>query len=122
MTPITDAPEGSPEAKYTEIHGRARVVIENTFGRLKNRWRCVNKHRTLHYKPQKCAKIIMGCSVLHNIAIAFGVPDPDDEEERGNDEEFVRHEIHMEADGTDGLVRGRALRNLLVERINRIHR
>lgn len=121
MTPIQDAPEGSPEAKYTEIHGKARSVIENTFGRLKNRWRCVSKHRTLHYKPKKCAEIIIACSVLHNIATEFGVPDPDDEE-TGDGVEFFRHEIQMEADVTnDELVRGRALRNLIVERINRIH-
>ncbi|CAG9124578.1 unnamed protein product [Plutella xylostella] len=37
MTPITDAAEESPEAKYNRIHGKARVLIENTFGRLKNK-------------------------------------------------------------------------------------
>lgn len=121
MTPIPDAPEGSPEAKYTEIHGKARVVIENTFGRLKNRWRCVSKHRTLHYKPEKCAKIIIACSILHNIALSFGVPDPD-VEELGDGEEFVRREVQIEIDGNrNELMRGRALRNLLIERINRIH-
>lgn len=57
-----------------------RVVIENTFGRLKNRWRCLHRDRTLHYRPEKCARIILACCVLHNIAIKFNVPDPEDDD------------------------------------------
>lgn len=125
MTPIPDAAEGTPEAKYTKVHCKARVAIENTFGRLKNRWRCVNKHRTLHYKPEKCAKIIIACSVLHNLAIKFGVPDPDDDQddqETGDGIEFVRNEVQVQDYGTrDELVRGRAVRSLLVDRINQTH-
>ncbi|CAK1553957.1 unnamed protein product [Leptosia nina] len=42
MTPIpNETIEGSPEALYTSVHEKARVVIENTFGRPKNRWRCL---------------------------------------------------------------------------------
>lgn len=78
MTPILDATTGSPEAKYNEIHMRARVVIENTFSRLKNRWRCLHKDRVLHYKPQKCARIILACSVLHNMFINFGIEEMED--------------------------------------------
>ncbi|KOB66548.1 Uncharacterized protein OBRU01_21073, partial [Operophtera brumata] len=83
MTPIPDAAEGSPEANYTSIHGKARVCIENTFGRLKNRWRCVCKDRTLHYSPTTCAKIITACCVLHNLAIKFSVPEPLDLDDSG---------------------------------------
>lgn len=73
MTPILGATSGTPEAEYNEKHLKARVVIENTFGRLKNRWRCLNKDRVLHYKPLKCARIIQACCVLHNMAIMFGL-------------------------------------------------
>ncbi|XP_045450706.1 putative nuclease HARBI1 [Melitaea cinxia] len=76
MTPYTDAAQDSIEEIYNKKHSCARVVIENTFGRLKNRWRCLNKDRVLHYKPEKCAKIIIACCVLHNIALQYHVPDP----------------------------------------------
>lgn len=77
MTPILEAADGSPEANYNLKHRVARVVIENVFGRLKNRWRCLCKDRVLHYKPLKCAQIIQACCVLHNIALDFSVPDLD---------------------------------------------
>ncbi|CAH2109288.1 unnamed protein product [Euphydryas editha] len=70
MTPILDA---EPNNIYNEKHMRARVVIENTFSRLKNRWRCLHKDRVLHYKPLKYSRIILACSVLHNIVINFGI-------------------------------------------------
>lgn len=121
MTPITAAVEGSPEANYTSLHGKARVVIENTFGRLKNRWRCVNKDRTLHYSPEKCAKIIIACCVLHNIALKFGVPDPEE-----YDPAIEEDHVYQSAESIAGsnisssgdLIRGRALRRLLVDRLN----
>ncbi|KAL0851617.1 hypothetical protein ABMA28_007395 [Loxostege sticticalis] len=103
MTPITDAAEGTNEAKYTTIHGQTRVIIENTFGRLKNRWWCLSKDRTLHYKPEKCAKIIIACSVLHNLAI-----------------DFTDDFRYIEGTGRDdALIRGRTMRTQLVDRINR---
>ena len=80
MTPIPNTTPGSAEANYNEKHMKARVVIENTFGRVKNRWRCVNKDRVLHYKPLKCARIIQACCVLHNIGIAFGNAETDEYE------------------------------------------
>ncbi|XP_026746107.1 putative nuclease HARBI1 [Trichoplusia ni] len=124
MTPIPDAAEGTPEAKYNTIHGKARVVIENTFGRLKNRWRCLCKDRTLHYTPERCATIIMACSVLHNLAIDFMVPDPEedviDSLELGIS--AVSSEEPLRDHGSrDDLIRGRTLRQILVDRINRLH-
>lgn len=79
MTPILDAEPDTPEANYNEKHKRARVVIENTFSRLKNRWRCLHKDRVLHYKPLKCARIILACSVLHNMCIKFGMLDTEED-------------------------------------------
>lgn len=118
MTPIPDAAEGSPEAKYTSLHGRARVVIENTFGILKNRWRCLSKDRTMHYKPEKCAKIIIACCVLHNILIDFGTLEPNNYVMVDGESSSSSLESNVNTHNDD-LVRGRALRNLLIERINR---
>ncbi|XP_063836073.1 putative nuclease HARBI1 [Ostrinia nubilalis] len=119
MTPIPDAVEGSPEAKYTQVHGKARVTIENTFGRLKNRWRCLCKDRTLHYTPKKCAKIIMACSVLHNLAKDFNVPEP--EEHLLTEPNIISGHVFQESEAGDDLGRGRAIRSVLVDRINRLH-
>ncbi|KAL0871680.1 hypothetical protein ABMA27_004198 [Loxostege sticticalis] len=114
MTPYNDAGDDSPEAKYNSVHGKARVLIENTFGRLKNRWRCLNKDRTLHYAPEKCAKLITACAVLHNIAIDF------------LDVQTVPTETlassRLRESTSEDLVRGRATRRALVERLNRLHR
>ncbi|RVE40940.1 hypothetical protein evm_014409 [Chilo suppressalis] len=79
MTPYSNPAAGSAAETYNNVHSIARVVIENTFGRLKNRWRCVCKDRVLHYKPEKCAQIIIACSVLHNLALDFTVPLPSNE-------------------------------------------
>lgn len=121
MTPIPDAVEGSPEAKYTSTHGKARVVIENTFGILKNRWRCLSKDRTLHYKPEKCAKIIIACCVLHNLLINFGTLEPDEYEMVDIQGSSSSSEVTNVTPNNDDLVRGRALRSHLVERINRLN-
>lgn len=119
MTPIPDAVEGNPESNYTLLHGKARAVIENTFGRLKNRWRCVNKDRTLHYTPEKCAQIIIACCVLHNIAVQFSVPDPEEvvnlpEDDVDHPTSFITSDVSSQAD----LLRGRALRRMLVDRLS----
>lgn len=71
MTPILGAAPDTLEANYNQRHVAARVVIENMFGRLKNRWRCLDKHRGLHYKPIKCPRIIQACCILHNIGLDF---------------------------------------------------
>ena len=50
---------------------------------LKTRFRCLLKHRVLHYCPTKASKIINACVILHNMCIENQVPlleiDPEDE-------------------------------------------
>lgn len=67
MTPFTDATPGSSEAHYTEMHVRARNIIERTIGLLKARFRCLLAHRILHYSPPVAASIVNACVILHNI-------------------------------------------------------
>lgn len=69
MTPIPDAPEHTPEARYTKKHCRARNVIERCFGVLKQKFRCLLKHRVLHYSHRMAGLIIYSAAVLHNLCI-----------------------------------------------------
>jgi len=56
MTPKLDQLEGSPSARYTNAHVRARSSVERTIGVLKGRWRCLRKERGLHYSPEFSGK------------------------------------------------------------------
>ncbi|XP_060809565.1 putative nuclease HARBI1 [Amyelois transitella] len=76
MTPIVNAAAGSPEEFYTQIHCSARNRVERTIGLLKARWRCLLKHRVLHYKPDMVSKIINACCVLHNMCNTARIPSP----------------------------------------------
>ena len=83
MTPINDAVDDSPKSYYNEKLRVTRCLIERVNGLLKMRFRCLLKHRVLHYEPIMAAKIIKACSVLHNMCIVHNVPeaslDPEDE-------------------------------------------
>lgn len=41
-------------------------------------FRCILKHRFLHYHPEKATKIINACTVLHNICITNNILLPND--------------------------------------------
>lgn len=92
MTPIPDALPGTPEERYTSRHISARNVIERAFGVLKNRFRCLLKHRVLHYSHEMAGRITYACVVLHNICRQNNVdlleddedPEPDDNERNDN--------------------------------------
>lgn len=74
MTPIIGAVEDSPEAAYNKKQMRCRSLIEQCNGLLKMRFRCLLKHRVLHYSPEIASKIICTCAVLHNMCITQNVP------------------------------------------------
>jgi len=87
MTPVSN-PTTPAELFYNKKHCQTRNTIERSFGLLKLRFRCL--HRTggcLQSPPSTCAKIITACTVLHNICIDNGVPQPDntDDDERHDD-------------------------------------
>ncbi|XP_049886672.1 putative nuclease HARBI1 [Pectinophora gossypiella] len=119
MTPILDAAPGTAEANYNEKHMTARVVIENTFGRLKNRWRCLHKDRVLHYRPVKCARIILACCVLYNLGLNFGTTNMEDgDENRDLIHDSQRDEnVYSQTGESTDLLRGRVLREQLVRRM-----
>lgn len=92
MTPITDAPDGSAEARYTQNHTSTRNCVERMFGLLKNVWRCLLRHRVLHYKPVVASYIITTCAILHNIRLDYNVIDVEfDIDEEDEAELFQRN-------------------------------
>ncbi|XP_041968773.1 putative nuclease HARBI1 [Aricia agestis] len=118
MTPYLDPPPNSMKEVYNGAHISTRVVIENTFGRLKNRWRCLHRDRTLHYQPEKCAQIILACCVLHNIALKYNIPDPEDNIGVGTQEPFEQDELVFVNESTSNvLLRGRTIRDQVARRL-----
>lgn len=55
----------SQEHAFNYRQSRARMVVENAFGRLKGRWRCLMKRIDIHTIPD-VINIIAACIVLHN--------------------------------------------------------
>lgn len=66
MTPVM-ATVNAAEENYNMCHARARNEVEMCNGRLKNKFRCLHRHRCLHYKPIVAAKIILSCCTLYNM-------------------------------------------------------
>ncbi|KAJ3623608.1 hypothetical protein Zmor_004405 [Zophobas morio] len=99
MTPIQNVVPNTPEGRYNESQKRTRSIIERCNGVLKMRFRCLLKHRVLHYHPEKAGKIIKVCVVLHNMCIANNVEEQEDNDEvevdfgmNINDEQIAHNE------------------------------
>lgn len=54
---------------YNKVFSGTRVLIENTFGLLKNRFR--NLMKLEFQEEDKITKFIMSCCVLHNLCIDY---------------------------------------------------
>ncbi|XP_024886456.1 putative nuclease HARBI1 [Temnothorax curvispinosus] len=76
MTPVTDAAQNSPEEAYNKKQMKCRALIEQCNGVLKMRFRCLLKHKVLHYAPPIASKIIHTCVIFHNICISENVQMP----------------------------------------------
>jgi len=112
ITPIPDAPHDTPEGLFNARQIRARNVIERCFGVLKQRFRCLLKHRVLHYNHEGAANIIHTCVVLHNICIKNNLELENDEVYYEDDEEPVV--VAAEVEGNDWLTQGRNVRNQII--------
>ena len=61
----------TPKERYFNYRqSRARMVVENAFGRLKGRWRCLMKRIDAHISH--VPSMIGACVVLHNICEIYG--------------------------------------------------
>lgn len=71
MKPFPENPHTTSQQKlYNYRQSRARMVVENSFGRLKGRWRCLLKRIDCDLK--NVSKIVASCIVLHNICELYG--------------------------------------------------
>lgn len=77
MTPIMEDGLNIPARRYNDQQKSTRSLIERCNGLLKMRFRCLLKHRVLHYQPQMCSNIINACTVLHNMCITDNMPLPE---------------------------------------------
>ena len=66
MKPFSDTGRLTREQRnYNYQHSRARMVIENTFGRCKARWRIL--HRRIDVATEDVTTVILACFTLNNI-------------------------------------------------------
>ncbi|XP_053567989.1 meiosis-specific protein MEI4 [Bombina bombina] len=73
LTPYNN-PQTRSQVRFNEAHRSTRGIIERTFGLLKMRFRCLDRSGgAMQYAPEKVAKIILVCCILHNIAIKVSV-------------------------------------------------
>ncbi|CAI6375972.1 unnamed protein product [Macrosiphum euphorbiae] len=125
LTPFNN-PVADVGQYYNKMQMSTRSIIERCNGVLKMRYRCLLKHRFLHYHPEKCTKIINACTVLHNICITNNVPLPVEEEPIDIDMGIIQQQggpiIDQRFAGND-LVQGRQVRSIVANYLqrNRLH-
>lgn len=63
----------TPEEESFGVYlSKARIVVENAFGRLKGRWRILQKK--IDANIELVPSIVATCCILHNIAEKKGLP------------------------------------------------
>ena len=71
MKPYTDNGHlTSQQQLFNYRQSRCQMVVENAFGRLKGRWRCMLKR--MDFKLHNVTAIVASCVVLHNLCERFG--------------------------------------------------
>lgn len=74
FTPINRNNLNQSETRFNRAHKSARCSIERLIGVWKKRWNCLNGMRM---EPQKAARIIVACAVLHNFVTLRGEIEPE---------------------------------------------
>ncbi|XP_050065116.1 putative nuclease HARBI1 [Aphis gossypii] len=118
MTPFLRPEPNTPEATYNDSFCKVRSIIERCNGVLKMRFRCLLKHRVLHYHPHKASSIINSCVLLHNLCVNENIPIIDEFEE-DCDFGFIEQnnaDIDVNIRQNPELTAGRRVRQQIVER------
>lgn len=123
MLPILNAEPDSAEENYTTVHCKSRCCVERCFGVMKNRWRCLIRHRCLHYDPPTSALLIYACTILHNIAIEARLPAPapmtEEEALLARERDYAYYDPTPIRANEDLLARAYAIRSTIVTRLQR---
>lgn len=71
MKPFPDNGQLTREQRqYNYRQSRARMVVENAFGRLKGRWRILLKRNDTHV--EYLGNLVLACCILHNLCESAG--------------------------------------------------
>lgn len=121
MVPVGQ-PANAAEGRYNSSLKRTRVVVEQTIGVWKARFKCVHqKGGTLCYTPLKVGKMAAATFLLHNYCRKRNIPlledpeDPDDPD--GLDDPDDPDPLPAAAAGAGGvrLAAGRARRRQIIQ-------
>lgn len=116
LTPFPGNPEGLKQS-YNYSHIQTRNVIERAFGVLKARFSVLKSGIRLKGKdgPARSAKLILACTILHNLCISHGdtgeeLTDEEEDEEgiQDDDEPYV-----FDESGTEREIRVRRQNEIL---------
>ena len=112
MKPFPDNGKLSVEKlQFNYRLSRARMVVENAFGRLKGRWRCLLKQNEADHS--KINDVVAACCTLHNICEAFD--DAFNNELMANVNESADSSVFdQEYTANENVDNGQAIRNALV--------
>ena len=94
MTPIGGRGHNDQQRNYKVSHKHIRNVIEKLNGVLKSRFRCCFSESSLHYWPDRAARIINACAILYDLCMTRQDIPPEDPVENQNIED---HENEIDA-------------------------
>ena len=109
LTPFAQPNPGTVEEFFNSKHASARNCVERCNGVLKSRFRCLSRHRVMHYSPTKSSLIVNACAVLHNLCTKYGLQLDDDEEPLHPDDLISIH-INCDHNNVNLLLAARSIR------------
>ncbi|KAG0414179.1 hypothetical protein HPB47_008679 [Ixodes persulcatus] len=95
------------------LHEVTNAIIDHLgpswrcIGMSKNRFRCLQRYRALHYDPDRACNIATACAILHNVCLYSTIPEPSPEplvSEESDSED-------SESDSSDSHTNTRSLRD-----------
>jgi len=98
------------QRNFNYRQSRARMVVENAFGRLKGRWRCLQKR--IDVQVDNAVTAVGTCVVLHNICETIGDHCPEEWTQTDSEAEISIPVSHRLRDGAASSVRNAIMSHL----------